>query len=239
MEKPFTINFSSRSSALVTNINHLEDLPISLRELGFQHPRSTLVLVGGAGGLSETDMKTLRPLFVEALTPLAEKCGAVVIDGGTDAGVMRLMGRARTETGAVFPLIGVVIRGIFHLSGASSPTPETVSLEPNHTHFITIPGLDWGDESPWLDHVAREIAQNASSVTVLINGGEIARKDVELSLSAGRPVFVVAGTGRLADEMAATPGRSPLLHIINLKSGLGKVTNTIISFLKENSNGKV
>lgn len=238
MEKPFTINFSKGSSALATNINHLEELPISLRELGFQQPRSTLVLVGGAGGLSKTDMKTLRPLFVEALAPLAEKLGAVVIDGGTDAGVMRLMGRARTETGAGFPLVGVVIKGIFHLSDAS-PTPETVSLEPNHTHFITIPGSDWGDESPWLDHVAREIAQNASSVTVLINGGEIARKDVELSLSAGRPVLVVAGTGRLADEMAATPGRSPLLHIINLKSGLCKVTDTIISFLKENSNGKV
>jgi hypothetical protein len=40
------------------------------------------------------------------------------------------------------------------------------------------------------------------SVTVLMNGGKVARLDIELSLKDDRPVIAVAGTGRLADELA-------------------------------------
>lgn len=58
-------------------------------------------------------------------------------------------------------------------------------------------------------------------MTILINGGEISRKDIELSLANGRPVIVLSGTGRLANELANRPERHKLLTIVprNIEKG--------------------
>ena len=47
------------------------------------------------------------------------------------------------------------------------------------------------------------LAGRAPSVTVLVNGGDIAYQDAQFSLDAGRPIIVIAGSGRAADEIAA------------------------------------
>ena len=51
--------------------------------------------------------------------------------------------------------------------------------------------------------IAGVVAGRRSSVTVLINGGEIAYTDVAASLRSGRPVVVLAGSGRTADAIAS------------------------------------
>jgi hypothetical protein len=50
--------------------------------------------------------------------------------------------------------------------------------------------------------IAGVVAGHRSSVTVLINGGEVAYTDVTASLRSGRPVVVLAGSGRTADAIA-------------------------------------
>jgi propanediol dehydratase small subunit len=67
-----------------------------------------------------------------------------------------------------------------------------------------IPGDDWGDESSWISKIATGIAGDKQSITVLINGGDISRQDVEYSLMEKRPTFVMRGTGRMADEITLT-----------------------------------
>jgi hypothetical protein len=101
-------------------------------------------------------------------------------------------------------------------------------LEPHHTHVVLVPGDSWGDESPWLSEVATVVAGEHPSATLVINGGEITYEDVSHSLAAGRPVIVVAGTGRTADAIAAAAGgagddvcaarlaASPLVRIVRL-----------------------
>ncbi len=202
MEEPFEVAFPEGSKARAVRVGRSEGLPAALRELGLGHSRPVLVLVGGAGGLEGADMARLRPLFVEALAPLAEALGASVVDGGTDAGVMQLMGRARTETGAVFPLVGVAAAGTISLPGFPPPRPDAAPLEPNHTHFVLVPGSTWGDEARWLVRVASVLAGGAPSVTVLVDGGETAREDAAVSVEAGRPVIAVSGSGRAADTLA-------------------------------------
>jgi hypothetical protein len=93
--------------------------------------------------------------------------------------------------------------------------PQTI-LDANHTHFFLIPGDDWGDESGWISKIATAITSDAKStlatgvtylqksITVLINGGNISRTDVEYSLLENRPTFVMRGTGRMADEITLT-----------------------------------
>src|SRR5215211_3483825 len=107
MERPFELVFTKRLAAYAVRIHRQSELPVALDLLGLSRPRPVLVLVGGASALTEADMACLRPLFRDVLAPLAEAVGAAVVDGGTDAGVMRLMGQARFKTDATFPLIGV------------------------------------------------------------------------------------------------------------------------------------
>lgn len=162
-------------------------------------PRPVVVVVGGAGGFDEADSEAVRPLFAQLVALLAA-VGAAGIDGGTSAGVMRLVGEARAATGV--PLIGVVAEGTVRLPGAQY-RDGAATLEPHHTHFIVVPGDQWGAESPWIAQTATVLAGSAPSVTVLVNGGEVAYSDVDRSVQAGRPVIAVVGTGRTADVFGA------------------------------------
>lgn len=202
MEEDCELTFSNGLTAHAVEVQSLAELPLALRELGLRWSSSTLVLVGGAGGLSDAELDRLRPLFVEVLAPMAEALGVSVVDGGTDAGVMRLMGQAYAELDATFPLIGVAAIGTVALPGVLLSPPDAASLEPHHTHFVLVPGSEWGDESPWLASAASTLANGAPSVTVLVDGGETAWEDVSQSVEAGRPVITIAGSGRTADKLA-------------------------------------
>ena len=175
-------------------------LPSALEELGLVPPLLTLVLSGGAARVEVSEFARLRPV-IEEISGVAERVGAVVVDGGTDEGVMRLMGQARAR-GRSFPLVGVVVASLAVEPGATL-TGEQAVLEPNHTHVVLVPGRRWGDEVPWLAGVAGVLAGDAPSATVLVNGGEIAYADVAASVSAQRPVLAIDGTGRTADALAA------------------------------------
>jgi len=202
MSASFSVGFGGGRTATAVRVGTPSDVPAALAALGLRGPRPVVVLVGGAGGLDAGALDRLRPLFEQGLAPLAERLGAVLVDGGTDSGVMHLLGRARSERGATFPLVGVAAAGTVSFPGGRSEHDDAAPLDAHHTHFVLVPGRDWGVESPWIARVATELAGGSPSATVLVNGGEIAYEDVEHSLAAGRPVLAIAGSGRTADELA-------------------------------------
>jgi len=201
-ETPTPLSSRAVSSRVIRLAEPIE-LPSRLAELHLGGARPVIVLVGGADGLDEAQLARLRPLFEEGLAPLADALGACVIDGGTDTGVMGLIGQARAKLGATFPLIGVSARGTVAEAGGTASPDDAPSLEPNHSHVVLVPGSRWGEESPWLADIASQLAGEAPSATVVINGGEVTFDDAARSVEAGRPVLVVAGSGRAADTMAA------------------------------------
>jgi hypothetical protein len=203
MQEPPTPLSSSALPARVIRLAEPTELPSRLADLHLGGPRPVVVLVGGADGVDDAQLARLRPLVEEGLAPLADALGACVIDGGTDTGVMGLIGQARAKLGANFPLIGVSASGTVAEAGSPATPHDAPSLEPNHTHVVLVPGSRWGEESPWLAEVASQLAGDAPSVTVVINGGEVTFEDAARSVAAGRPVVVVAGSGRTADIMAA------------------------------------
>lgn len=187
------------------------DLAGALDELGLQRGRPVLALVGGAAGMTGGHLDTLRTALRDAALPLLDRLGAAVVDGGTDSGVMRVIGRARHEGRCTFPLVGVAAQGTVRVPGGSTD-PDAPELERHHTHVVLVPGDEWGDESPWLADVADALAAGAPSVTIVVNGGRITYDDAAASLSRGRPVVVLAGTGRTADAIAgalADPDADP------------------------------
>jgi hypothetical protein len=177
------------------------DLPAALKALGIEAGRPVLVLVGGAGGMSPEQMTAVAGAIGQLIAALGD-WGAAVVDGGTDSGVMRVIGQARDTAGASFPLVGVAAEGTVIVPGRR-PAPDAAPLDPHHSQVILVPGDTWGDESPWLSRVATAIAGGRPSITLVVNGGEITYDDIEHSLRAGRPVLVLAGTGRTADAIAA------------------------------------
>jgi len=202
MTSSFRIQLSDNASALVVQVSESVELPGALTALGLGAPRPTLVVVGGAAGLEEARVEGLRPVFATGIASVMHSCGAVGVDGGTPFGVMRLFGEAHAATEAAFPLVGVVAAGTVNLPrGQPFSHAETV-LEGHHTHFIVVPGDAWGADSPWISRTATVLAQAMPSVTVLVNGGNIAYSDVEHSVDAGRQVVVVAGSGGTADALA-------------------------------------
>lgn len=152
--------------------------------------------------MSAEALTQLRFLFSDILAPLAQGLGLVVVDGGTDAGVMQLMGQARSQIQGSFPLLGIVAAAMAILPDLPAPT-DGAHLEPHHTHFLLVPGAIWGDEAPWIARVATALSPTRPSLTVLVNGGAIAWQDVDNSLREDRPVLVIGGSGRTADILAA------------------------------------
>jgi hypothetical protein len=203
MPKPLPLHFEDGRTAGAVHLEEPDKLPAALAMLGLYPPRPVVVVVGGAGGLDAADLDRLRPLFESGLVPAITRLRAVAVDGGTWSGVMRLLGEARSSAGAGFPLVGVAATGTVTLPGGQPPQDDAVPLDPNHSHFVLVPGDDWGAEARWIARVATALAGGTPSATVVVNGGEIAYADVGRSLDVGRPVLAVAGSGRTADQLAA------------------------------------
>ena len=70
--------------------------------------------------------------------------------------------------------VGTVI-----LPGAQPRQDDAAVLDPDHSHFLLVPGDDGARRSRSIARVATVLAGDTPSATVLINGGEIAHSDVE------------------------------------------------------------
>jgi hypothetical protein len=216
---PHTIQFANQHQAQLGHLTRYEDLPQTFRSLGLEYPRPVIVWIVGAGRVAPQHAIAIRQA-ADVISRVAAQSGAAVIDGGTQAGGMEAMGIACALRGYDFPLIGVAARGTVILP--SSPQGgDRWNLDPNHTHFILVPGDQWGDETPWISQVATQLAGALPSLTVLGNGGGIARRDVATSLESGRRVLVLKGTGRLADELASDPPSDPLVFILPVEDETG------------------
>jgi hypothetical protein len=200
VEQPFALDLGEGTAVPAVRLRTFAELDEAVGRLGLS-PQPVLVVVGGASGMQPEEMKRVERLFTDVLAPLAERLGATVVDGGTDAGVMRLMGDARAAGAHTFSLIGAVVDKLADYGG--DVAPNAAALEPHHTHFVLVPGSEWGEEAPWLARLASVIAEGHGSATVLVNGGEISWNDVASSVAEGRRVVVLAGSGRAADELAA------------------------------------
>lgn len=185
---------------LVVRVGRESGIAAALGAVAIRLGQPVLVLVGGADGMDDEHLRMIDVVLREAILPVVIERGALVLDGGTDSGVMRVVGQVRSAMGAGFPLVGVAAAEMVVLPGEQRRA--TAQLERHHTHALLVPGVNWGDESGWLAAVADVVADALPSVTVLVNGGEVAYDDVSASLASDRPVVVLAGTGRTADAIA-------------------------------------
>jgi len=193
------------------------DLAQAISELRLEGNYPVIVLIGGNIDEKQANI-TLRA--IQTISRIAEDMNTVVICGGTDMGVMAEIGQMRQQNHYKFPLIGITLEEMVTWPGGPHSTKllwwgkQRWQLESHYSHFILVPGSQFGDESPWIVDAATILSNGHQSVTILINGGEVSRKDIELSLEEGRAVIALSRTGRLADELARQPNRHKLITVI-------------------------
>ena len=209
------ISFPERQTLCVFPDEH-SDLPEAISELQLADHYPVIVLIGG--GIAEHDAKVTQHAIL-TIAKIAEDMNVAVICGGTDMGVMAAIGQIRSKNQYKFPLIGIALEKLVtwpngpHSSNLLWWGTKRWNLEPHYTHFILVPGDKFGDESPWIVDAATILSKGDPSVTILLNGGEVSRKDIELSLEKGRAVIAMSRTGRLADEFAGQLDRNKLIAI--------------------------
>lgn len=192
------------------------DLVQAISELRLDDGYPVIVLIGG--GIDEQEAEATRRA-INTIAGIADDLNAVVICGGTDMGVMAEIGQIRWKSGCTFPLVGIAPEKLVTWDDGPHSTKflwwgeKRWQLEPHYSSFILVPGSQFGDESPWIVDTATIVSKGYKSVTILINGGEVSRKDIELSLEMGRPVIALSRTGRLADELARQPERDKLITV--------------------------
>jgi hypothetical protein len=192
-----------------------DQLSEALDGLNLQCGRPVVVLIGGY--IPEENAKATQKA-VESIAAFADENNILIICGGTVVGIMGSIGSTRLAHGYQFPLLGITLKNLASWPGGPRSNRflwwgrERWSLSTGYSHFMLVPGDQFGEDSPWLAEVATILSQDSRSLTVLVNGGSVARKDIGLSLECDRPVIALAGTGRLADEMAVQPDRSDLIE---------------------------
>ena len=201
--KKNTITFANGNRAVAITEPRDSSPEAILNTLEIESTRAVILLFGGAAGLDDRRKNQLTTLFSDGVTALAAELGALVIDGGTQSGVMAMMGEAVARSRRTVQLLGIAPKGKItnpEIAGASKIS-EGAPLEPNHSHFVLIESDEWGGETTTMLELAR--AFNSPTVAVLVNGGAIAADEALQSVRNGWPLLVIEGSGRFADKLSA------------------------------------
>jgi hypothetical protein len=201
--KKNTITFDNGNHAVVVTVQRDTDAQTILRALDFTQPEGVIMVFGGAKGLDDSRKALLTGLFTDAIVPAAAELGALIIDGGTQSGVMAMMGEALARDGRGSQLLGIAPAGKVTYPGGPSDAgiSDGAPLEPNHSHFVLVESDEWGGETGTMFKLAG--ALNAPVATMLINGGSIAGGEALQSVRNGWQLLVVDGSGRFANELSA------------------------------------
>jgi TRPM family ion channel len=172
-----------------------------LSSLDIQQPRSLIMITGGASGMSEDLNSQLAQLFTHGIAYVASSVGAIIIDGGSQAGVMKMIGLGVKEYPSGLPLLGISAAGRSPYPGKRGDQMGT-PLDPNHSHFILVETDKRGGETETMYELAALLSRTCPSVAVLVNGGPITVEEVVYNVRQGRPIIVIEGSGRFADKIA-------------------------------------
>jgi hypothetical protein len=217
--------------------NQLAELERTISTMDLKDGYPVIVLIGGE---IQEKQAAVTNSAIQTLAKVAEEMNALVICGGTDMGVMAEIGQIRKLNGYKFPLVGITLKALVTWPGGPHSRhflwwgKKRWKLAQHYTHFILVPGSEFGDESPWIVEAATILSKGHQSVTILMNGGNVSRKDIELSIEKGRQVIALGGTGRLANELASDPKQN-LITVVpaNAEGQVGDAVRAAISGIEQ------
>ncbi|HYX51434.1 MAG TPA: hypothetical protein VE843_16930, partial [Ktedonobacteraceae bacterium] len=176
-----------------------------LNALDIQRPEALIMIAGAASDLSEDTSSHLTQLCNLGIMPVVKQKKAMIIDGGTEVGVIRLIGMSANEFDQRLNLLGVSSAGLVTYPGGPSIKTELLDmaapLDPNHSYFVLAEAEIWGSETEMMYALAELISKDIPVISLVVNGGDISKNEVLQSVRRGWPLLIIEGTGRLADEI--------------------------------------
>lgn len=162
----------------------------------------TLFIVGGAGAMSAEDVQRTQRI-IDTIAEFAQENGLILIDGGTESGIMQMAGDSRRRGKYNFPLIGIAPLSKVKFPGYENLKAEG-ELEDSHSHFILVEGDAWGVESALIQDLARCLSGFGTypMLGMLINGGNVALGELKMAVERRIPMIILEGSGRAADQVA-------------------------------------
>jgi len=198
----WVITFSNGKKARAVYAPTGAEVAAIIAALELPSPRAILIISSGASDMSPTEVGQLQELLIEGVARVAAEEGIAVLDGGTRAGVMQMIGEGHAAAGSTAPLIGVCPAALVSWPGGPADDAR-IPLEPNHTHFVLTDGDHWGAETETMFALAIVLSNGIPSLALLANGGSVARREMLYNVRQGREIIVIRGSGRLADIIAA------------------------------------
>lgn len=193
---------SLRTTHVLSALRMTTSLQRTLQNVGADVSASVLIVVGWAGAnLSEHTEDAIDLLLRNVIVPVVRDNSAVVVSGGTDAGVMRALGRALADGSPGTVLVGVAPGAMLVDKPPVNDDDDRAQSEPNH-RMIRTEGAKWGDESATLVRVAEYIASGRKVVMLAIGGGQGAMREIELAARRGWPVLLATGHDGISDSVA-------------------------------------
>lgn len=205
VSEAFTIAFSAQATApRAVQVPREADPAQIAAMLGLKPGGRAIAVMGGAALMTGDSTRTIRSGLEDGLAQFAQDYEVTVVDGGTAAGVMELLGAARARRSLTFPLVGVTVASRTAWPGHDADS-EAAPLDPYHSHFVLTEGDDFGDESDLLAGLALTVARDGGrALGLIINGGAIVRREAHARANGPlkMPLLVLDDSGRFADELA-------------------------------------
>ncbi|HSU49384.1 MAG TPA: DUF4231 domain-containing protein [Segetibacter sp.] len=217
-----TFDFPNGNQATAVFANSKTKAEDIISELQMADHKAVILIVGGADDLEQKSKDKLTQLFSRGIARGAIEGMAVLVDGGTKAGVMELMGEGVAARGNKTPLIGVAPSGKISIPGGAT---EGTPLDPNHSHFVIVEGAEWGNETSLMFNLVKaltvkitdvpatiskqgkKIAETTKETTlpsllVVAGGGEVTKKEILRAVRQNMRIIVIEESGGFADEIA-------------------------------------
>jgi predicted Rossmann-fold nucleotide-binding protein len=163
--------------------------------------RPVLLVVGSAETFDPDKANRLEQMFRLAVAPVCEEEGAVVLYGGTDSGIMSILGEALAECAPCTPLVGVVPGGLV-ATEEDDVLCGQVRVEPHRTHLLLTEGSIWGEEGRALVGAAERISDVDRRMVLAVGGGPGTAKEIVLATQLGWPVLLVTELTDMNDTVS-------------------------------------
>ncbi len=221
-------------------------------------PKGILCISGGAKGFPPEAVKPTARLIECAIAPLVFEHNLLIIDGGTKAGVMHLIGQVlrKVKYGdpatqntflpqecefETLPLMGFVPETKVTYHGAVPLPGREIELDRNHTYCVLVnEAQDWGEEVEcmftFLDYLA--YMKHLPIVHIVANGGRVTIKEVHRSMQKRRHIIVLEGSARASKVIGAALGGASQKELTdlfaehNITTQIHEIAETL-SWLKE------
>ncbi|HVG21693.1 MAG TPA: hypothetical protein VNI02_21845 [Blastocatellia bacterium] len=186
-----TVAFENGNVAFLIKVRSDIDPGQVLHVLGLPQPRALLIINGGTGDLTPEVQERVGQLF-RGLAQLIASERIDVITGGTRAGIFEIFGEALGKCGGpTAPCIGVL----------PANRADLRRLEPHHSHFVLVEGMNWGEETEFMYRLADARATGRPSLALFAGGGEVALKEMQHNVAQGREMIFIGGSQGSTDRV--------------------------------------